>query len=142
MAEEFIKYDKNLCRKETNMTVEELYKVIGGDYEQAKRVLRIDKLIDKHIRRLADNSLFEKLFMARESLDKTAVFEAGHAIKGVCANLGLVTLSRMASDLTEEFRDGAVRKMSDDEVRAKIDEIEAMCNRTIEGIREYAASQN
>ncbi len=124
------------------MTVEELYKVIGGDYEQAKRVLRIDKLIDKHIRRLADNSLFEKLFMARESLDKTAVFEAGHAIKGVCANLGLVTLSRMASDLTEEFRDGAVRKMSDDEVRAKIDEIEAMCNRAIEGIREYAASQN
>ncbi len=48
----------------------------------------------------------------------------------------------MASDLTEEFRDGAVRKMSDDEVRAKIDEIEAMYNRTIEGIREYAASQN
>lgn len=142
MAEEFIKYDKNLCRKETNMTVEELYKVIGGDYEQAKRVLRIDKLIDKHIRRLADNSLFEKLFKVRESLDKTAVFEAGHAIKGVCANLGLVTLSRMASDLTEEFRDGAVRKMSDDEVRAKIDEIEAMYNRTIEGIREYAASQN
>ena len=124
------------------MTVEELYKVIGGDYEQAKRVLRVDKLIDKHIRKLADNSIFTNLFAARDSMDERAIFEAGHAIKGVCANLGLVTLSRMASELTEEFREGGIRKMSDDEVRAKIDEIEDMYKRSIEGIEEYAASQN
>ena len=119
------------------MTVEELYKVIGGDYEQAKRVLRIDKLIDKHIRRLADNSLFEKLFKARESLDKTAVFEAGHAIKGVCANLGFVHLAQAASELTEEFRPGISRCLTDDEVREKLRSIEAQYQNTMDAIHTY-----
>ena len=32
------------------MTIQELYGKIGGDYEQALRVLRMDKLLDKHIR--------------------------------------------------------------------------------------------
>ena len=124
------------------MTIEELYKVIGGDYEQALRVLRMDKLIDKHIRKLAQNTIFSDLFNSRESLDKTAIFEAAHAIKGVCANLGLVTLSKMASDLTEEFREGAVRQKSDEEVRKLIDDIEELYTRSIEGIREYEASQS
>ena len=37
------------------MTLQELYDTIGGDYEQAVRVLRMDKLIDKHIRKLPKN---------------------------------------------------------------------------------------
>ena len=31
------------------MTLKELYSKIGGDYDQAVRVLRMEKLIDKHI---------------------------------------------------------------------------------------------
>ena len=46
------------------MTIEELYEQIGGDYEQAKRVLRMDKLIDKHIRKLATNGIIEALIAA------------------------------------------------------------------------------
>ena len=30
-----------------NMTLQELYIEIGGDYDQAVRVLRVEKLIDK-----------------------------------------------------------------------------------------------
>ena len=33
------------------MTLPELYQTIGGDYDQALRVLHIEKLIDKHIRK-------------------------------------------------------------------------------------------
>ena len=124
------------------MTIEELYKVIGGDYEQALKVLRMDKLIDKHIRNLSQNEIFDNLLNAKESLDPVALFEASHAIKGVCANLGLVNLSRLASDIAEEFRTGSERKMSDDEVRAKIDELEDLYKRSVEGIKEYEASQN
>ena len=102
------------------MTIEELYKVIGGDYEQALKVLRMDKLIDKHIRKLSQNEIFDNLLNAKESLDPVALFEASHAIKGVCANLGLVNLSRLASDIAEEFRTGSERKMSDDEVLERI----------------------
>ncbi len=39
------------------MTIQKLYQNIDGDYDQAIRVLRIDKLIDKHIRRFAQNSV-------------------------------------------------------------------------------------
>ena len=124
------------------MTIEELYQQIGGDYEQAQKVLRMDKLIDKHIRKLAQNDIFETLFKASETLDPTAVFESTHAIKGVCANLGLVSLSEKASELAEEFRPGNSRQLSDDEVKQKIKEIEEMFSRCIEGIKEYEASQN
>lgn len=46
------------------MTLQELYYEIGGDYEQAMRVLRIDKLIDKHIRKLRTNSVVDGLIAA------------------------------------------------------------------------------
>ena len=39
------------------MTLQELYRQIGGDYEQALKVLRVEKLADKHIRKLPGNGL-------------------------------------------------------------------------------------
>lgn len=72
------------------MTLQELYYEIGGDYEQAMRVLHMDKLIDKHIRKLRTNSVVEGLIAAGERMDSSEIFEAAHAMKGVCANLGLV----------------------------------------------------
>jgi len=124
------------------MTIEELYQQIGGDYEQAQKVLRMDKLIDKYIRKLAQNEIFSNLFNASEGLDPTAVFEAAHAIKGVCANLGLVSLSEKASELAEEFRPGNGRNLSDEDVRARIEEIKQQFNSSVEGIKEYEASQS
>ena len=102
------------------MTVQELYQSIGGDYDQAMRILRMDKLLDKHIRKFTKNNLVENLLAAGESMDPTALFEAAHALKGVSANLGLTALSNAASEITEEFRPGASRRLSDDEVKAKL----------------------
>ena len=44
------------------MTIRELYQTIEGDYDQAIRTLRMDKLLDKHIRKLAHNGVIERLF--------------------------------------------------------------------------------
>ena len=71
------------------MTLQELYQNIGGDYEQALRVLRMDKLLDKHIRKFTKNGVVETLLAAGETMDPTQLFETAHAVKGVCANLGL-----------------------------------------------------
>ena len=71
------------------MTLQELYQNIDGDYDQALRVLRMDKLLDKHIRKLTKNGVITQLLAAGETMDPTALFEAAHAAKGVCANLGL-----------------------------------------------------
>ena len=119
------------------MTIKELYSEIGGDYEQAIRVLRMDKLIDKHIRKLTKNGVAEGLINAGKTMDPTELFEAAHAMKGVCANLGLVTLSEKASELAEEYRPGSSRTFSDSEVSDRIAEIEALYKKTADGIRKY-----
>ena len=92
------------------MTLKELYAGIGGDYDRAMSVLRIEKLLDKHIKKLPDNDIFQKLGEAGKSLDATALFETSHAVKGVCYNLGLITLAEAASEISEEFRPGNPRK--------------------------------
>ena len=119
------------------MTLQELYQNIGGNYEQALRVLRMDKLLDKHIRKLVSNGVVDQLIAAGQSMDPTQLFETAHAVKGVCANLGLVQLSEAASDIAEEYRPGHSRAMTDAEVSKKLSDIAAMYKRTAEGIREY-----
>ena len=119
------------------MTLAELYETIDGDYEKALRVLRMDKLIDKHIRKLTNNGVIDKLLAAGAAFDVVQLFESAHAAKGVCGNLGLMKLSNAASEIAEEFRPGSTRKMTDEEVKDKIAAIAALYERTSDGIRAY-----
>ena len=123
------------------MTLKELYEKIDGNYEQAVNVLRVEKLIDKHIRRICESDVVNRLIDAENDLDPVALFEAGHAMKGVCANLGLTTLSDLASAIAEEYRPGNERKMSDDEVRNIIAQIKELYIKTCEAIKEYQEVQ-
>ena len=119
------------------MTLAELYETIDGDYEKALRVLRMDKLIDKHIRKLTNNGVIDKLLAAGAAFDAVQLFESAHAAKGVCGNLGLMKLSNAASEIAEEFRPGSTRKMTDEEVKEKIAAIASLYERTSDGIRAY-----
>ena len=119
------------------MTVQELYASIGGDYEQALRVMRMDRLIDKHIRKLTQNGVVDQLIKAGETMDPAQLFDAAHAAKGVCANLGLRTLSDMASEIAEEYRPGKARTLTDAQVKQKLAAIAEQYRGTAEGIRRY-----
>ena len=119
------------------MTLQELYAQIGGDYEQVIRVLRVDKLIDKHIRKFANNGVIDNLLEAGKTMDPTALFEAAHAAKGVCGNLGLTNLADAASEIAEEFRPGHERKLTDDEVKERLDGIAVMYEAVAAGIADY-----
>ncbi|MBR6090319.1 MAG: Hpt domain-containing protein [Anaerolineaceae bacterium] len=121
------------------MTLEELYKEIGGNYEQAQRVMKMDKLIDRYIKKLKSSGVGERLSAAADAMDPAMLFESAHAMKGVCANLGLDSLASAAEEICEEFRPGKERKFSDDEVREKTAEIRKMFDKTIEGIAKYEA---
>ena len=120
------------------MTVQELYARIGGNYDQAVRVMRMDKLIERYISKLPNSGAYEALIEAGESMDGTKLFESAHALKGVCANLGLDNIAAAAGEVTEEFRPGAARKLTDDEIKAKIAKITSLYQRTLEGIRAYS----
>ncbi len=121
------------------MTIQELYEKIGGNYEQAQKIMKMDKLIDRYVRKLATSGTYEKLAEAGKTLDPTLLFEAAHAMKGVCANLGLDALSHAAGEITEEFRPGSARKMTDAEVREKLAVLDEMYQKTVKGIEEYVA---
>lgn len=120
------------------MTLQELYQLIDGDYDQALRVLRMEKLLDKHIRKLPQNGVVDKLIEAGKGMDPVQLFETAHAMKGVCANLGLTKLSSAASDIAEEYRPGNPRRYTDAQVAEKIAQIAAMYKQTAEGIQKYA----
>lgn len=119
------------------MNLQELYAHIGGDYDQALRVLRMEKLIDKHIRKLTKNGVVEQLLAAGEAMDPARLFEAAHAAKGVCANLGLGTLSDMASEIAEEYRPGNPRRLTDAQVKEKLAAISEKYALAAQGIRQY-----
>ncbi len=121
------------------MTIQELYSNIGGNYDHAVRIMRSDKLIDKYVRKFEASRVGETLAEAGETMDPVRLFESAHAMKGVCGNLGLDELASAADEITEEFRAGNPRKLSDDEVRARLDAIAARYRKTAEGIRAYVA---
>lgn len=122
------------------MTLQELYTLIGGNYDQALKIMRRDKLIDRYIRKFSSSRVGEGLAAAGETMDAVGMFESAHAMKGVCANLGLDTLSQAASELAEEFRPGAARKFTDDEVRTKLAATMELYQKTIAGIQQYENS--
>lgn len=121
------------------MTIQELYSNIGGDYDQAVRIMKSDRLIGKYVLKFEASRVGETLAEAGETMDPVRLFESAHAMKGVCANLGLDELARAAGEITEEFRAGSPRKLSDEEVRERLDAIAARYRKTAEGIRAYAA---
>ena len=123
------------------MTVQELYDQIGGSYDDVKRILPMDKLIVKFVVKFLDDKSAERLFSAWDARDASALFEGAHAMKGVCANIGLTALSNSASELAEEFRPGKERAMDDAEVQRRVDALRADYERTTQGIRAFAAEQ-
>ena len=124
------------------MTLNELYNKIGGDYGRAMMVLRIEKLLDKHIRKLPSNPIFAGLEEAGKAMDGTAIFESAHAIKGVASNLGLVKISDLTAEICDEFRPGNARRLSDEELKSLIKEVGELYKTACDGIKEYEASQN
>ena len=123
------------------MTVQELYQSIDGNYDAAKGILMMDKLITKFVIKFLDDKSYEKLANAWAARDVSGAFEGAHALKGVCANLGMNKLSGLASELAEEFRPGSARKLSDDEVTQRLAAITELYEKSIEGIRAFAAAQ-
>ena len=119
------------------MTIQQLYEKIGGNYDQAVRVMKKDKLIDKYVRKLRSSGVGEKLGEAGAAMDAVQLFESAHAMKGVCSNLGLDALASAANEITEEFRSGNARKLSDDAVREKVLALLSRYNETVKSIAEY-----
>ena len=121
------------------MTVKELYERIDGDYEAAIKIMMMDTMVARFIVKVPDDPTYGRLMAAAETMDPAGLFEAAHTLKGVAANFGLTKLSTMASGITEEFRPGKERTMSDEEVKEKLEALRKLYEQTVEGIRAFTA---
>ena len=119
------------------MTLQELYASIDGSYDHAVQIMRMEKLINRYLSKFPNSGVYDALAAAGESMDPTALFESAHAMKGVCANMGFDKMAAAAGEITEEFRPGNTRSLSDDEVKARIADIGVMYRHTVDGIRQY-----
>ena len=114
------------------MTLQELYQNIGGDYAQAMRVLLVERLLDKHIRKFPKNGVIESVLTAGENMDPTAMFETAHTVRETTK---AVRKEFRAAPLDEAAP--RLRKLTDEQVREKLGKMEELYRKTIEGIKQY-----
>ena len=88
------------------MTLQELYKAIGADYDEVLGRLRSERLIQKFALRFPDDGSFDLLCRSLDEGNYEEAFRAAHTIKGVCQNLGFTGLGASSSELTEALRSG------------------------------------
>lgn len=101
----YIHNNSYICRIiNINMTLQEIYSTLGGNYNDAKQRLMNDKLISKFLLRFIDDPTMSQLLDAVKIGDRKASFSAAHTLKGVAGNLGLTALVKSASALTEQLR--------------------------------------
>lgn len=90
------------------MSIEECYKKIGADYQDAVRRLGSQERVTKFLFLFAEDDSYAKLVRAlREDQGKEA-FRAAHSLKGICMNLSLTALLDPAQELAEELRTGQI----------------------------------
>ena len=120
------------------MTLQELYQKICGDYERARKIMMMDAIIAKMIVKYPADKSCAALAAAAEKPDPAAMFESAHALNGVSANLGLMEIYNRCCVLSDEFREGNPRTMTDEEVREKVQEVVRLDQQARDAIREFA----
>lgn len=88
------------------MTIEEFYKVVGGDYEDIVAKLRGEARVRKYIGKFIESTTFSKLEQNIQNKDYENAFLEVHNLKGMCMNIGITELAEVCSDLTEALRNG------------------------------------
>ena len=86
------------------MTVQEFYKVIGSEYEDAARRLGNEAIIRKFVIKFSSDPSFKELESAFRQGNAEKAFRAAHTLKGVAVNLGFDALYKQTCELTEKLR--------------------------------------
>ena len=113
------------------MNVMDFYKAINGDYDEIKRNLISEEIIEELVLDFLEDTSFTSLKKAFEAGDVNTAFLAAHTLKGVSASLGFKCLSAPVTTVTEKLR-GKILPSLDE-----INYIEAKYNKVIAAINMY-----
>jgi len=88
------------------MTLQECFTALGGDYEEVKRRLRSERLVEKFTLKFLADPSYGALTAAMDAQNYEEAFRAAHTIKGVAQNLSFTSLYQSSSALSEALRYG------------------------------------
>lgn len=86
------------------MGVQELYRIIGGDYNDVIGRLGNDQRVSKFVKLFLADDSYENFIVALNNNDYENAFRAIHTLKGVCLNLGFLSLFKIVDEMTELIR--------------------------------------
>ena len=86
------------------MQLEECYAFLGGNYQDMRKRLGSDKLIEHFLVKFLSDKSYEILSESLEGGNYEEAFKAAHTLKGVCQNLSFDRLANSSAALTELLR--------------------------------------
>lgn len=127
----FINFHIEVCYNEVilerqekkDMTIQECYDAIGGNYEDVLKRLRSEALIKKFTLKFLEDKSYPQLKQALVDKNYEDAFRGAHTLKGVCQNLSLDRLYEVSRDLTELLRDRTGKQPGIPEAMEKVTEV-------------------
>ncbi len=92
------------------MTLEELYREIGGNYQSISERLRKEERIKKFVLLFLKDTSYQTYIQKIKEEETEEAFRAIHTLKGVCMNLSFDELYQVANESTELLRTGNLQK--------------------------------
>lgn len=84
--------------------IEDFYKKINGNYEEAISRMQNDERIMKYLKFFLMDESYKQLENAIENGNCEEAFRGAHTLKGVCQNMAFTELSLVVVQITEELR--------------------------------------
>ncbi len=121
------------------MTTVELYEKMHGDYNDAISRLSTDALVGRFIAKYPGDPSYSEFIAAWEAGDEVTAFRAAHTLKGVCANLSISGLFKIASAITEALRPGNEALKAETNMEELVEQLKAENKLVVDMIAEYTA---
>ena len=113
-------------QEDKNMTIQECYEAIGGNYEDVLGRLQNDALIRKFTLKFLEDQSYLQLKQALENKNYEDAFRSAHTLKGVSQNLSFDRLYEVSNELTELLRDRTGEQPGISEAMEKVTEVYEM----------------
>ena len=117
------------------MNMVELYSIIGANYQEVQLRLGNERIIERFIRRFADDKTFERLKTAYDAKDEMEIYNEACAFVEVCRNLSLSRLEETAGVIMEAYRPENSGSREEFHVEDLFDTLTEQYQRVMDGIQ-------